>query len=1056
MGQPTTVQFPAGGGLSQKLAKQYLDPNANLVAATNGNFTKQGVIDKRLGIQHLPNTLTPGSPLPALTSGVRAASWSRSNLSIASTQGLYAYSAAEAGTVGVGALPPVRPIRRPITTTPSASYPYLCDFPFGASLLRLVVYVGTNYNLYATVYDANTGDVILVPTLVLSAAGNVPPNAPNIIQAMYLPNAPAGAQLAIVAVFPQSGVINYVTYNPSTNAFAAPIALTSLNTSAPICPDAVPFLGDPNGGWILFGWGSSGGSPAADWVYYQGSTLITNGTIETTTGAAEYPMYCYANYGASEVVWFAYQIEPTPGSFLQRIAALKGDGTFSVVAAPFTAQAPTNGSVCGGITRLDATRATVLYWTAIAPGGANGLDAPQGSFYNVTTLGTVSGATTLPLGFLPAARMFLVGSTMYQPCILNLYLQASVSSAATRSLQGTVYLLQQQASTGKWYPVATVAPRQVDLSFSVSSLLFQQAHIGLMSTVSATGASTRLALAFKLLGEDIAATSGAQGATWANDFYFDTASQAQLYQCAELGAELHISGGTSMVADSSTTFEDNFVYYPEFSYVTTTSGVFSSVTKSYAIVYVYPDAAGLLHRSAPYFPVSPALTAGQSYVVQIPALSVTWRDVANPGQVFAEIYRTVGDGGSTFYLVDRIAVSNTTAAYIRWPAAGGDNTADTAVSVSTLVYTTGGVLDNVIPPSSLLQITHRSRVVMVDETLRQTWESRAFTPGEAPGFNEVLITPYSEGGDITALASMDDKLLVFKVSSIWVRYGDGPADTGQGSDWTIPQRIASDVGCVAWQSCVLTPVGVMFQAQSGIYLINRGVSVSFIGAPVVDLLATYPTIVSAVLVPEANHARFFCTNGTTSAILVYDYLLQQWTSHVLAQLSAPVASTVLQPDGQLALVTTDGQLWQEHLTTDANAYLDDDSSGNTHFVPTTVTWPFVKIQGVQGYQRARKVMFLGESQDSCGLTMTVATDYNPTVLETATTTSANQLQVAPRLQFEHHVSGANNKAMAIQVSVTDSAGAAVTNGHGARFVALSVELDAIGQRYRRLPANLRS
>jgi hypothetical protein len=60
--------------------------------------------------------------------------------------------------------------------------------------------------------------------------------------------------------------------------------------------------------------------------------------------------------------------------------------------------------------------------------------------------------------------------------------------------------------------------------------------------------------------------------------------------------------------------------------------------------------------------------------------------------------------------------------------------------------------------------------------------------GEAVAFNDTLsVTVDQRGGPITALAVLDDKLLIFKESAIFALAGDGPSNTGAGQDYGAPR-----------------------------------------------------------------------------------------------------------------------------------------------------------------------------------------------------------------------------------------------------------------------------
>jgi hypothetical protein len=1091
MGTPTTLQLPFTGGLDQKTSRFYLDPNARLATITDGNFVKVGAIDKRAGISYLGATQAGGG---------RLASWSKGALCSISGSELYVLPESQTAPEAVGPLPSPRVIRRPLPTAPlpsafGASNVYgpqlnanLCDIPWNGSTLRLAAYLGPLSQtglaqIFVTVWDANSGDVVLQPQVLFTGAG-VPGTGtgPYVAQTIYLPLATNARKVAIILVDPTAATSHGYSYNPATNAISLhtflPGALAGLYG---IAFDAVPFNGDTvHAGFVVLCSQNVAGNYQLNWFYYDSTfTQLATGTVQAGgpvagTGVNFTPdCYVVATYATSgEHVWFTYgQFSgASPAAYSQVAAAYSGDGAFTPQATTGTAIYAT--PLSPRLIPPARLTASTIYAGAVGWG----LNATSNTYAGWWQEFTVSGSTITqtaigvwPNGVAPYARAFTgPDGKIYQPAELCLQTQTGFPGAqATQSQQGTLFLLTPGAPNNVLLPVATVAPRQktIDTGACALGVIPGMPSTPLMS-VSAlqTSGLTRFACSIRTIGVDTAAAGGVQTPAWSVDFYFDSASQSLIGQAAELGQALHLATATPFVNDSSIAFEDSFAFYPEFAFVTQ-GGAGSALTGTYtyAVVYTYVDAAGLLHRGVPVFTSPITLGGAQNPTVHCPALSMTWRDrllsaASGPGSVYAEIYRTTSSAPApaTFYLLARVVVSNLATApfYAVTPTVFAtylDTTTDANLDVNTLLYTTGGVLDNPCPPCAALQCVHKNRLWIVDETLRVIWFTQAFSAGLAPTWNELMTIQLPDGGDITAIAELDDKLIVFKANSISVIYGgDGLSITGTGSDITNPQRIATDVGALDWRSVVLTPDGLMFLAASGIYLLSRSLEVSFVGVQVVDLLATYPTVVAATLVPSATQVRFECNNGSVSVALVYDYLLKQWTLHTRANVSALVVSACLSSvaaGSVYSLLTSDGNLWQESAT----SYLDTDSSAVTHFVPTTVSTAWIKLQGVQGYQRARRAMLIAEELDDCGLSMGFSVNYSPTIKQTYSWSSAVMDQL-PVFQVEQHVAGAYNKEMALQITVSDIQGVNQTTGQGARFIGLAIELDQIGDRMRQVPA----
>ena len=78
---------------------------------------------------------------------------------------------------------------------------------------------------------------------------------------------------------------------------------------------------------------------------------------------------------------------------------------------------------------------------------------------------------------------------------------------------------------------------------------------------------------------------------------------------------------------------------------------------------------------------------------------------------------------------------------------GKTTTPDSAISVASQLYTTGGVLDNPCPPALAMQCVHKGRLWAIDETLRTIWFTQTFSSGLAPTWNELMTFPVPDGGD---------------------------------------------------------------------------------------------------------------------------------------------------------------------------------------------------------------------------------------------------------------------------------------------------------------------
>ena len=172
-----------------------------------------------------------------------------------------------------------------------------------------------------------------------------------------------------------------------------------------------------------------------------------------------------------------------------------------------------------------------------------------------------------------------------------------------------------------------------------------------------------------------------------------------------------------------------------------------------------------------------------------------------------------------------------------------DSLSDAELAKRPKLYTqpllaNGGILTTVenqpAPPTGLI-VLHRNRIFLIPSTDALTlWFSKNIAPATPVAFSDTFTQSIDpRGGPVTALATIDDKLLLFKGDRIFFMVGQGPDDLGQNNDLINGAiLITTDCGCIEPRSVVGTPVGIMFQSRKGIYLIDRSLAVQYIGASV--------------------------------------------------------------------------------------------------------------------------------------------------------------------------------------------------------------------------------
>lgn len=467
------------------------------------------------------------------------------------------------------------------------------------------------------------------------------------------------------------------------------------------------------------------------------------------------------------------------------------------------------------------------------------------------------------------------------------------------------------------------------------------------------------------------------------------ANHPNQYQSAALGEHLYLAGGVPAIYDGHKVTEVGFHYQPDQPQAARVAVVGSLTAGAYRYILVFEerDPRGAVHRSIPSTP-SVAITSlgGDSgEVTPMRHLNLTARqevgDTDRGAAIYIVLYRTKVGGVAPYYRVtDQIVPM----AWLNDPSAATfipfvDGLAD--ASLGEQLYTTGGVLENVAPCAFQAVVAHRNRIWAIGDDGRTVWFSKEYLQGEAPGFNEGLTFAVEDDGrPLTALGTLDDKLVCFKRDSIYVVAGQGPNDSGGGNDLSPPQRISSDVGCIDQRSVVEIPAGVMFQSVQGLCLLTRSLEVKFVGDQVSATTTAYPVCTSAVRVPDQQQVRFTMQtaedayNGVT---LVLDYRLMRWARWFLwkadgsGSQTAGIQSACWHPTYKYIVaqdVANNPAVWTES----ALAYTDVGS-----FVPLLFESPWIPLgAGLQGDGWLLSIAVLGERISTHNLRISVAYDYS--------------------------------------------------------------------------------
>ena len=354
-----------------------------------------------------------------------------------------------------------------------------------------------------------------------------------------------------------------------------------------------------------------------------------------------------------------------------------------------------------------------------------------------------------------------------------------------------------------------------------------------------------------------------------------------------------------------------------------------------------------------------------------------------------------------------------------------------------ILYTNGDVVVNDdAPPSTCIEEWDERVWLGGLEVQNEIAFSKTRFPNEGVFFSDLFrLSVGSELTRVVGLHAMDDKLVVFKEDSIYIVYGQGPNDLGQGATYRA-QLVTSDQGCVGPKSLIRIPTGVIFDSPAGLYRLGRGLQVDFIGARVEDA-TTGASVHGCELVQDKTQVRFMLSSGIA---VVYDYLVDAWytfTNHA----SVAGGACVIWKDN-FSFLNAGGAMKVQN-----TGYLDDATTVPT-YIPMLLETAWIKSGDVEGLQRVYKGLVLGDAVTDHTMTIDVGFDYDAYLPADTKVWTAADIAALPRYQLE--IRPSRQRCQAMRFRMQDS-GVPPAQNAGYVMTYLMLEVGIQSGLYRRYP-----
>lgn len=931
------LPVPFAGGIDSK-TDPFQVQAGKLADLQNGIFRQTGAVGRRWGYKKLGQSVI-GQPSPISS----CAALQPFNEELILFDGLKAYSYIQADDAWASKGSIVSVIQSNQNIIAGNAQQISPDFGTLGGV-ELYAWEDSRGGIRYSIFDANTGTIIVNDQQLFTGMQSVA-RAPKVIPF-------AAANLILVFFDSGLGTVNYCKFSPSNPS------LINAGSESIINSAAFSSLGSAGSPFYL------DAAVAGDGLTVHVAAFATPGNLVPGTGAN---LYYVALNSSLHYAW-------TPAASLAAVTweSLTTPPLLNLIPDPARGQMIlvfTDPSVFSVNAFSYNTNTAVVSWIKFLLSGV--ASAPFQSVSGVV----VNGVFTF-VGDAPAATSGPLASPFYQRIWTGSYNIVTNVIGPTSIFKTSVGLASKpfQYNGAVYYNVAFQSPLQstyftLDSSGNVVGKVFAGLCGGLLASSDFTlpecpaikpgifkYANLTKALPNTEAGQVISLLS--VNATKLD--FFDS----NQFLSATINGSLYTVGGVLQAYEGAQFVELGFNVYPEnITLAASTGGGQSAGVYNYCVTYEWNDNNDRTDISTPSTALSITLTAGQSVNITVPTLKLTKK-----GKVKIVIYRTQANGTILYRVTSAVVpfYNDPTQDFLVFNDALSDVSiqGNGAMYTQPLVLGQNPIVPNSAPPACSLIATYSTRLFIAGLDDPYTiWYSQQTLANSPMQFSDLLtLSTDPDGGPITALARLDANLIIFKSNAIFYITGQGPTPTGDSNDIGVPIAIPSgDIGCISQNSIVTTPIGLLFQSANGIYLLDRGLNVSYKGAPVEKFNGL--TIVSATLVP--NQWVIFTTNDDLA--LVYDYYYDQWSTFTNHH---SIDSALYLGDSNLFVYANpSGQVFLQTPT----AFSD-----NGVAIPFSLTTAPIALAGLQGYQRAYFAYLLGTYKGTHNLNVGAAFDYDQT------------------------------------------------------------------------------
>ena len=401
-----------------------------------------------------------------------------------------------------------------------------------------------------------------------------------------------------------------------------------------------------------------------------------------------------------------------------------------------------------------------------------------------------------------------------------------------------------------------------------------------------------------------------------------------------------ISGSVLSLYDGNQITELGFNQAPEISSVSEQNLSANASSFLYVAIYTWGGSDGNFYRSraSNLIRLSALISeeASQEVILKVSNLNLT-----NKKNVNIEIYRTDAGLTNVYYKVKTL--QNITD---QRDQDFTDNVNSLAAGNEQL-YISGGIVSNAQSEGGRFLRNYNAKVYVGRTTddkkkidVSKSVSEFAVNGVEFSGQSSIFLPE-----DITGLEVMDDKLIIFTENNIYF-YTENLSE---------PEHItgSTNVGCSDLGALVLDINGIYFKSKKGVYLLNRGLSLVFIGYSANVSLSD--KILKCINSSEKREIYFLTESG---AVVVFNTFFNNFTTF-----NSKIVKSMTSYDGKLHLLDSQNKIY----------YQDDTESDVEESFLLETGW--IQFAQIMNSQRIKEIYILGDIENIESMTLDVAYDY---------------------------------------------------------------------------------